>query len=200
MIYTLQTLLDPSLKFRVNHVRVRTYHKVQQARVRRPPPRKIKATTSDTRYLSDAHRYANDAELVEAHNAELDKLEKLNAIEPMRDHLIPKDVKLIFLTMDYKYKRSVDGDVAKRKAPCSLLVDTMLKQIQYEPENTATYAANKTKYRAVIAVSKHRRQPLRHIDFFSTLEAERYDQPTPVYVKRMFRLDVSYNDPTSTFG
>lgn len=83
--------------------------------------------------MHEAQKYPDATEWAAAHNAELDKLDEIKAIEWMPAHLLTKDMKLVQLTMAYKYKRMDNGTITKKKAHFSLRGDRMLSNVHFDP-------------------------------------------------------------------
>ena len=97
-------------------------------------------------------RYPDAQQWEKAYNAELEKLDNVNAIKRIADKDLSPGAKLIPLAMGYKYKRTAEGDITERKARCSLRGDLMRPHQHYNPDHTAPPTADKTTIRVLLAV------------------------------------------------
>lgn len=115
----------------------------------------------------------------------------------MPEDLLPLDVKLDHLTMACRYKRDEKGNIAKYKAGSTLLGDSILENVHNDPDNTkiGAYAADKTTCRTDMAITRRKKQPTRHIDFFSAFTSQKYSHHHPVFVKHLSRFNGFLTDP-----
>lgn len=65
----------------------------------------------------------------------------------------------------------------------------MAPHVQYNPENPASYAADKSSIRIQLVLAAASVIPLRHIDISSASTAEKYTYDKPAYEKQMTKFD-----------
>lgn len=76
----------------------------------------------------------------------------------------------------------------------------MAPHIHYDPDNTASYAADKSTIRTLLCLAAASGTPLRHIDISSAFTAERYAYEKPVYVRQIHQFDGTLKYPDRPIG
>ena len=97
------------------------------------------------RQYPDAHLWSI------AHDSELAKIDQMRAIDWIPRSLTHTKSKPIPLKMTYRYKRDSNGHIEERKARCAVRGDLMKPNMHFDPNNTATFAADKTSIRLLLA-------------------------------------------------
>ena len=133
--------------------------------------------------LTQARQYPDAKQWDISHNAELDNLDAHHSIEWLPSHFQPPHQSIITLMMIYRYKRSAEGHIIQRKARCNLRGDLMKPGLRYSPNHTATYTADRTTQRLLIAIHATTKYPLEHFDIKFAYLHEQYQQTNPIYVK-----------------
>lgn len=142
-----------------------------------------------------ARKYPDAAEWEIAHNSELDILEKQHTFEWVPTHTIHPKTKLIPLMMLYRYKRSPQGDIMRRKARCNVRGDKMIPHLHYDPMHTTAYMADKSTIRLILAMAAHHGYAQEHFDINSAYLHENYKHKTAVYIQQMPKFDGTLTHP-----
>ena len=91
--------------------------------------------------------------------------------------------------MEYKYKRTAEGDITERKARRSLRGDLMRPHQHYNPDHTSAPMADKPMIRLLLAVKAAYGLTAAHFDIKSAFTHETYKYDADVYVKQHSRFD-----------
>lgn len=75
--------------------------------------------------------------------------------------------------MTYRYKHGSDKNSIKRKARCSVREDRMKANVHYDPDKIATYMADRTTIRTLIAVAASNNM-IEHFDITGAYLHEKY--------------------------
>ena len=149
-----------SQAFKVTPSRHKTHQRTRTPTRLNPPPSTIDATTPATRHFHAARQYPDAQQWAAAHNDELDTLEKQRTIKWIPETKVPPGEKLIPLTMTYRYKRTPEGKIAKRKARCSIRGDHMKAGQHFDPKKTSTFMAEKTTVRTLLSIAAANQWPV----------------------------------------
>ena len=133
----------------------------------RQPPTQITSKTPAPKTNRAAQKYPDADEWALAHDEEISKIDTMKAIKWLPNEQIPQNARPIPLTMTYRYKRDPDGDITERKAQRAVRGDLMLPGIHYDPNNTSTFAADKTTIRIIIGHAAAHHLPAEHLDISS---------------------------------
>lgn len=161
-------------------------------------PNTITNTTPAPFNMYVARKYPDANEWKDVHNTELKALEDKGVIQWIPDSEIPKNARPLPLTMSYAYKRDEKGNICKRKARCAIRGDLMLPSIHYNPNNTASYTADRTAVCCLYACSAALNLKMEHFDITAAYLHEDFRHCTPIYVKRYPNFDGSFIQPTTT--
>jgi len=115
----------------------------------------------------------------------------MNDIEWTQRDDLPHRKEIIPMLMTYRYKTTGSHQVT-RKAQCSVRGDLMRPHLHYDPSKVATYMADKTCVRTVLALAAAQDLILGHMDITGAYLHEKYAHTTPVYVWQPKRFDCSY--------
>ena len=158
-------------------------------------PSAISAHTPAPKSHRSAQKYPDAIEWAEAHDAELQKLDNMQAIKWTPRHLIPPNAKPIPLTMTYRYKRDNNDKIIERKARCAVRGNMMLPHTLFDPATTATFTADKTTIRLLLCHASAHRIPIEHFDITSAYLHEPFSHKTPVFIKQHPLFDGSLKHP-----
>ena len=102
------------------------------------------------------------------------------------DKLLPRNIRLILLTMAYRYKRDKNGHAVKLNVQCPARGDTMLPHVRYNPIRTTTYMVEKFSMRLLFAIPASHKLHIEHIDIEAAYLHEKIDHSVqqPVYVRQ----------------
>ena len=116
-------------------------------------PQKISVSTPSPLNRGQASKYP-DADLwAAAHNQELVALDTKRVIQWTPDQELPRNTRLIPLTMGYRYSCDKNGQVSRRKARWATRGDTMTPHVRFNPKRTTTYMADKSSVRLPFAIA-----------------------------------------------
>ena len=139
---------------------------------RKQTPTTVTTNTAPLKTLRQARKYPDAHKWAEAHDAELDQLDKIQAID-WKSQTTPEQRKeIIPTTMTYRYKR--DKNPTKYKARCSIRGDRMTPHIHYDPDTTATYMADRTTVRTMFAIAASMNMKIEHFDITGAYLHEEY--------------------------
>ena len=132
--------------------------------------------------MRQARRYPDAHQWATAHNAELDQLDSMNAfrwISP--DYITGKHV-LVGTIMNYRYKRDSGGKIKALKARCAIRGDRMRPNLHFDPEKVATFMADKSSIRLLLALAARDDLLIEHFDIKCAYLHELYQHRNPAYV------------------
>lgn len=99
-----------------------------------------------------ARTYPETKQWEDAHDTELATLDKARTFRWIHKSRVPKSAKVTPLQMTYRYKHSPTLDI-DRKARSSVRGDRMQPYLHYDPNHTASYMAEKTTIRTLLAIA-----------------------------------------------
>lgn len=117
-------------------------------------PTTIKATTPNPATRYHTLRYSDRELWAKSLDAELDKLDSYGTIQwlkPAELGIIPKNTKIISMTLTFNYKRSKNGEVEERKSRASLRGDIMSAGKHYNTDHASAPMVYRTAVRMVIS-------------------------------------------------
>ena len=159
---------------------------------RRPQavPTKIETTTPPPKNLKQARQYPDATQWGKAHDAELEQLDAMKAIDWHSQVKGTDRRNIIPTTMTYRYKRYQNE--TRHKARCSIRGDRMTPNIHYDPDKTATYMADRTTIRTLFALAASRQMVIEHFDISGAYLHEAYKHDKNVYVWQPQRFNGTY--------
>ena len=157
-----------------------------------PVPQTITPTTPAPTSIGQARLYPDHNQWAIAHDEELDKLDNTETIEWITDTEIPPGTKLIPLKITYRYKRSDDGNIIRRKARCTVRGDRMQPYIHFNPDRVTTYTAERPSIRTIMCLAAAYNFKTDHFGISSAFLQERYEHHKPVYVSQLPRFNGKY--------
>lgn len=164
-------------------------------RITQAIPKQITPVTPNPATRKQALRYPDRQLWAKSLNQELDKLDANGAIkwlQPADLGLIPKNTRIIPLTLSFNYKRDKAGDIEERKSRASLRGDLMLEHVHFDPKCTSAPMVDRIAARMVISHNVENGWVLEHLDVKSAFLHEKYRYRKPVWVREMARADGSY--------
>ena len=158
-------------------------------------PNKIENTTVAPKTLKQAQQYPDADKWGQAHDKELDQLDKMQAIDWQSQTASNSRKDIIPTTMTYRYKRDQNG--TRHKARCSIRGDRMTPHKHYDPEKTATYMADRSTIRTMFAIAASYNMQIEHFDITGAYLHETYQHNRKVFVWQPKRFDGSYKHTAS---
>ena len=125
----------------------------------------------------------------ESHDAELDQLDRLEAIRYMPTDQLPTNSKPISLVMTYKYKRDLFGETLKRKSRSSVNGKHMKPNVHFDPLDTTTYMADRSTVRMGLSSIPAHNRKVAKFDIVCAYVSEKWKSKVPVVIKQIQRFD-----------
>ena len=154
--------------------------------------KKIRDTTAPPKTLRQARAYPDAKKWAATHDAELDQLDAMHAIDWKTQTPNNKRREIIPTTMTYRYKHDPDKNTITHKARCSIRGNRMSPHVHYDPDKTVTYMADRTTIRTLFALAASMNMAIEYFDITGAYLHEKYQHKKKVFVWQPPRFDGSY--------
>ena len=156
---------------------------------------KQKPTTNNPSSLKQARNSPHKEEWKKAYNAELDKLDELEAIKWIPKASIPNGTTIIPLLITYRIKHNEHGHISQFKCRCTARGDKQIVHEHYDPLQLSSAVASKDAIRFGLSLAAAQNLHAEHIDIESAFLSDILEDTKPIYVHQLPRFDGSYKYP-----